>query len=257
MINNLKIFLIVVLCFLHVGFSQLSDNRITIYMIGDSTMADKPTEDNPERGWGQMFPLFFDSLVTIENHAKNGRSTRSFLTENRWQQIIDKLKDGDYVFIQFGHNDQSKEKVDRYTPPEDYRNNLIKFVNEARQKNAQPILCTPVVRRRFDENGKFYDVHGVYPNAVREVANELNVPLIDMHRKSEKLVTEYGADGSKAIFLWVEPGKYQSLPEGKQDNTHFSEYGAAKMAELAVEGIKELKLSLVNHLFTKTKSQTE
>jgi DNA sulfur modification protein DndE len=217
-------------------------------MIGDSTMADKPTEDNPERGWGQMFPMFFDSTLTIENHAKNGRSTRSFLAENRWQPIVDKLKSGDYVFIQFGHNDQSKEKVDRYTPPEDYRNNLIKFVTEARQKNAQPILCTPIVRRRFDEDGKFYDVHGVYPDVVREVAKEYKVPLIDMHQKSQKLVVDFGTDSSKNIFLWIEPGKYKSFPDGKQDNTHFSEYGATKIAELALEGVKELKLSLEDHL---------
>ncbi|MDI6804928.1 MAG: rhamnogalacturonan acetylesterase [Bacteroidota bacterium] len=217
-------------------------------MIGDSTMADKPIEDNPERGWGQMLPIFFDSSVIVENHAKNGRSTRTFLAENRWQPIVEKLKQGDYVFIQFGHNDQSKEKVDRYTPPEDYRNNLIKFITETHEKNAQPILCTSIVRRRFDENGKFYDVHGVYPDIVREVAKEFNVPLIDMHRKSEKLIVEFGSDSSKQIFLWVEPGKYKSLPNGKQDNTHFSEFGAIKMAELAVEGIKELKLGLENYL---------
>lgn len=247
-LHRIKKFTLIIFCILFLGFIQVSRDYVTIYMIGDSTMADKPTEDNPERGWGQMFPMFFDSTLTIENHAKNGRSTRSFLAENRWQPIVDKLKSGDYVFIQFGHNDQSKEKVDRYTPPEDYRNNLIKFVTEARQKNAQPILCTPIVRRRFDEDGKFYDVHGVYPDVVREVAKEYKVPLIDMHQKSQKLVVDFGTDSSKNIFLWIEPGKYKSFPDGKQDNTHFSEYGATKIAELALEGVKELKLSLEDHL---------
>jgi len=238
----------ILLCAALVSIAQISSDRITIYMIGDSTMADKPTEDNPERGWGQLFPLFFDSTVIIENHAKNGRSTRSFLAESLWQPILQKIRPGDYVFIQFGHNDEKKEKVDRYTSPEDYRKNLVKFVTEAQEKKGNPILCTPIVRRRFDENGKFFDEHGVYPDVVREVAARYKVPLIDMHRKSEKLVVGLGPDSSKRAFLWIEPGKYKSLPEGRQDNTHFSEYGATIMAGLAVEGIRELKIPLAEHL---------
>jgi DNA sulfur modification protein DndE len=228
--------------------SRISDGHVTIFMIGDSTMADKPVEDNPERGWGQMLHMFFDGSVVVLNHAKNGRSTRSFLQENRWQPVVVQLKKGDYVFIQFGHNDQSKEKVDRYTSPEDFKKNLIKFVEETKNKQAQPILCTPIMRRRFDDNGKFYDVHGVYPDIVREVASEYKIPLVDMHRKSEKIIVQAGEEGSKKIFLWIKPSKYKSIPDGKQDNTHFSEYGAKIMAELAVDGIKELKLGLADHL---------
>jgi DNA sulfur modification protein DndE len=227
---------------------QISGPQFTIYMIGDSTMADKPTEDNPERGWGQVFPRYFDSTVVIENHARNGRSTRSFLYENRWRFILDRMKPGDYVFIQFGHNDESIKKVERYTSPEDYRKNLIKFVTETREKKGYPILCTPIVRRRFDKDGKFYDEHGVYPQMVREVAAEYKVPLIDMHRKSEQLVTKLGVEDSKEIFLWIKPGVYKSLPDGKEDNTHFSEYGALKMADLAVEGLIEVKSELTKHL---------
>jgi DNA sulfur modification protein DndE len=239
----------ILFCFLLVGcVSHIADGRCTIYMIGDSTMANKPTRDNPERGWGQMFPMFFDGSVTIDNHAMNGRSTRSFLAENRWQPILDKLKPGDYVFIQFGHNDESEKKVDRYTPPADYRKNLIIFVNETREKKAEPILCTPLMRRQFDENGKFFDTHGIYPDIVREVAAEFKVPLIDMHRKSEKLIVGLGPDSSKKIFLWVEKGKYKLIPDGKQDNTHFCEYGATRIAELAIEGIRELHLGLQDHL---------
>lgn len=246
MSNALRIILAL---FLISGYAfQITGPEITIFMIGDSTMADKPTEDNPERGWGQIFPRFFDSTVIIENHAVNGRSTRSFLNEKRWEPIVSKLKPGDYVFIQFGHNDEKKEKVDRYTPPEDYRKNLIKFVTETLEKKAQPVLCTPIVRRRFDKDGKFYDEHGVYPKIVREVAAEYNVPLIDMHKKSEQLVTKLGVENSKEIFLWIKPGVYKSLPDGKEDNTHFSEYGAMKMAELAVEGLIELKSDLIKHL---------
>jgi DNA sulfur modification protein DndE len=239
---------LVLISLLLAGFAPLPTGGLTIYMIGDSTMADKPGGDNPERGWGQLFRGFFDSSVAIENHAMNGRSTGSFLREGRWQPIVDKLKPGDYVFIQFGHNDEKPEKVDRYTPPEEYRKNLVKFVTETLAKEARPILCTPIMRRRFDNDGKFYDEHGAYPDIVREVAAKYCVPLIDMHRKSEKLIVQLGEEGSKRIFLWIAPGEYKSLPDGRRDDTHFSDYGATRMAELAVEGIEELDLELAHHL---------
>lgn len=222
--------------------------QITVYMIGDSTMANKPVEDNPERGWGMMLHEFFNSSVIIENHAVNGRSTRSFLYENRWQPIVDKLKKDDYVIIQFGHNDESKEKKERYSTPDEYRINLVRFVNETRAARAHPILCTPIMRRRFDENGKFYDTHGIYPDVVRSVADSLKVPLVDMHRKSEQLIKSMGDEGSKKLFLFIKPGEYASLPEGKEDNTHFSEYGARAMAQLFVDGITELRLTLAKRL---------
>jgi len=222
--------------------------QTTIFMIGDSTIADKPLEDNPERGWGQMLPQLFDSTVIVENHAMNGRSTRSFLAENRWQPVLEKLRPGDYVFIQFGHNDEKPEKVDLYTPPEDYRKNLIKFVTEASARKATPVLCTPIVRRRFDKEGKFYDEHGVYPGIVREVAAAYKVPLLDMHRKTQDLLVALGPDSSKKIFLWIQPGEYKSLPNGREDNTHFSEYGATTMAQIAVSCMQEQQLELAIHL---------
>ena len=171
---------------------------ITIYLAGDSTMAQKLPEKRPETGWGEALQKFFkEDKVRIENHAQNGRSTRTFIAEGRWQAIIDKLKKGDYVFIQFGHNDESKEKVDRYTPPEDYRRNLIKFISEVRAKKAIPVLLTPVMRRRFDKDGNFFDTHGEYPDIVRAVAAENKVALIDMHRQSEKVIKRYGVEGSR------------------------------------------------------------
>ncbi|MBN1413619.1 MAG: rhamnogalacturonan acetylesterase [Bacteroidales bacterium] len=224
------------------------NHPVTIYMIGDSTMANKPIEDNPERGWGMMLQDFFDGRATVENHAMNGRSTRSFIAENRWQPIVEKLKKGDYVVIQFGHNDESKEKVGRYTTPEEYKGNLVRFVKETLAHRAHPVLCTPLMRRRFDENGSFYDTHGVYPDVVRQVADSLKVPLIDMHRKSEKLIKELGPEGSKKMFLFVEPGIYASIPAGKEDNTHFSEWGAHEVAKLFVEGICEQQLKLRKRL---------
>jgi lysophospholipase L1-like esterase len=178
----------------------------------------------------------------------NGRSTRTFISEGRWQAIMDKAKRGDYVIIQFGHNDSSVEKVDRYTTPDQYKANFIRFVNETRAKKANPILCTPIMRRRWDKEGKFYDAHGAYPDIIRQVADSLKVPIVDMHRKSEKLLVEHGEEGSKKLFLHIQPGEYDVLPDGLRDDTHFSEYGAKQMAGLFVAGIRESKIKLTKHL---------
>jgi DNA sulfur modification protein DndE len=224
-------------------------NPITIYLVGDSTMANKPNLENPERGWGQLFPTFFDKSIKIDNYARNGRSTKSFIDEGRWDSVMVKVKKGDYVFIQFGHNDAKKEDPKRYAEPHTaYKNNLIRFVVDCRAKGATPVLLTPIVRRKFNDKGALIDTHGDYPAVVREVAKELNVLLIDINESSKKLVGEMGDEASKSLYLYVEPGKYKSLPDGKKDDTHFSELGAAKMAELVVDGLKELKSDLVNYL---------
>lgn len=237
--------LLPVLVFL--GFSQPAKRPVTIFLAGDSTMADKPNFDHPERGWGMLLPEFFTSDVTIDNRARNGRSTRSFLEEGLWQGIMDEIHRGDYVVIQFGHND-SKGNSDRYASPEQYKVNLIRFVKETIAHAAHPVLCTPIMRRRFDQNGKFYDTHGLYPDMVRQVADSLEVPMVDMHRKSEMLIIGHGEEGSKKIFLHKKPGEYAVLPEGLTDDTHFSEYGARLMAGLFVEGIRELHLPLRKYL---------
>ncbi len=228
-------------------FAQKSP--IVVYLAGDSTLAEKKAEKRPETGWGEKLQPYFDiNKVKIENHAQNGRSTRTFIQENRWRAIADKLKKGDYVFIQFGHNDQSKDKVDRYTPPEDFKNNLRKFVAETRAKKALPILLTPVVRRRFNEKNEFYDVHGEYPDLTRSVAKELKVPLIDLHRATEKLLVEYGAENSKKLFLQLKAGENPNYPNGVEDNTHFSPLGAEETAKLATDGIKNSKIKLRKYL---------
>jgi pectinesterase len=216
------------------------DRPVSIYLAGDSTMAQKLHGRRPETGWGERLQQYFDmDRARVVNLARNGRSTRTFIEEGRWQEIADALRPGDYVFIQFGHNDASVEKTDRYTPPGGYRDNLARFVAQVRAKGANPVLFTPVMRRRFDENGQFYDAHGEYPGIVREVAAELRVPLIDMHRSSERLIREYGAEPSKALFLHIAPGTDANYPQGLRDDTHFSPLGAERMAELAVAGIRE------------------
>ena len=231
------------------SFTTTQKEKICIYMIGDSTMANKPVNDNPERGWGQLFSRFFNDNVKIENHAMNGRSTKSFINEGRWDSIMLKLKKGDYVFIEFGHNDEKKESPKVYAEAHTtYKQNLARFVSDSRQKGAIPILLTPVMRRRFDDKGNFFDTHGEYPDVVRELAKEMNVLFIDMHKKSEKLLKEYGMEGSKALFLYIKPGEYNSLPTGRIDDTHSSELGAIKNGQLAVEGIKELGIDLKNYL---------
>jgi len=240
------LFISALVTFVLTAFSWLSTKPV-LYLVGDSTMANKVLEDNPERGWGQLLPEFFNRDIVIENHAMNGRSTRSFIYEGRWDSIMGKLKKGDYVVIQFGHNDKSIQKTERYCTPVEYRYNLTRFIKDVMSKGAHPILCTSIQRRKFDENGKFQDTHGDYPGYVRELAVKFNVTLVDMQKKSEKVIVEHGEEGSKKIFLHIEPGVYKSLPEGKTDNTHFSEYGARLMAGLFCEGLKEINSDLVKY----------
>jgi lysophospholipase L1-like esterase len=229
--------------------SAAASAQVTIYLAGDSTMAQKLPEKRPETGWGEMLGHHFkDGTVRIDNRAQNGRSTKTFISEGRWQAIIDDLKRGDYVFIQFGHNDESKEKGERYTPPEDYRKNLVRFVWDVRAKGGNPVLLTPVMRRKFDKDGNFVDTHGAYPDIVRSVAKEMKVPLIDMHRKSETVIKKYGIEGSRGLFLQLKQDENPNYPKGIEDNTHFRPAGAEEMAKLAVEGIRESKLKLRKYL---------
>lgn len=230
-----------------IGFS--GDRRIRIFMIGDSTMADKNLIGNPERGWGQVFPMFFTEDVEIENHARNGRSTKSFLAEERWQTVYEKLQPGDYVFIQFGHNDSKKDDSTRFADARTlYRENLIRFITETRSKQAIPVLLTPVTRRSFDDRGVLVDKHGEYPVVVRELAASERVDLIDMHRKSMQLVERMGVAASKNLFLQIRPGLYSALIKGKDDNTHFTFTGARMMSALAAEGLREIGSPLASFL---------
>src|SRR5437762_5802361 len=192
---------------------------IVIYLAGDSTMAQKLPEKRPETGWGEMLGNFFqEGKVVIENRAQNGRSTRTFISEGRWQAILDQLQAGDYVFIQFGHNDESKEKVDRYTPPADDRSNLVKFISEVRARKALPVLLTPVMRRRFNSSGELQDTHGEYPDIVRSVAGEYKVSLIDMHRTSARILAKFGPEESRKLFLQLRSNENPNYPKGVEDN---------------------------------------
>ena len=222
--------------------------QVTVFLAGDSTMAMKQADKRPETGWGEMLGQHFkDGKVQIDNRAANGRSTKSFIAEGRWQALVDSVKKGDYVFRQFGHN-ESKDKGERYAPPEEYKKNLARFAADVRTKGGTPVLLTPVMRRRFDKDGKFYDTHGEYPDLVRAVAKDEKVPLIDMHKLSERLIINYGVEDSKKLFLQLKPGENANYPKGVEDNTHFSPLGAEEMAKLAVTGIRVSKIGLRKYL---------
>lgn len=224
--------------------------NITIYLAGDSTMADKDISAYPETGWGMPFALFFDSTVTIKNIAKNGRSTKTFITEGLWKQISNELKADDYVFIQFGHNDESPAKSS-YTPENDYKNNLRLFIKETKAKNAIPILITPVSRRKFNTAGQIEETHLIYSALVWEVAQEQQVQLIDLDKESRALFQELGPENSKMLFNQLKAGENPNYPEGKIDNTHFNEMGARKIAEIVLREIKKQRLSLANRICKK------
>ncbi len=222
---------------------SVEDQPVTVYMVGDSTMANKSNSSrNPEHGWGQVLDGFLADGVAVRNHASGGRSTRSFVAEGRWERVIEAVQPGDWVIIQFGHNDQKKKKPELYTDPEsDYRDFLTKFVTETREQGAQPILATSIYRRYF-RDGKAKSSLGGYPQATREVAAALDVPMVDLNELTGELLNEYGEEGSKALFLHFEPGENEYFPKGKHDNSHLSELGACSVAQLFIDTVESLNL---------------
>lgn len=220
-----------------------------IYTIGDSTMASYNPDRYPLTGWGQVLQSFFNEEATVKNHASSGRSSKSFISEGRWKAVQDSLNAGDYVFIQFGHNDNKKNDTTRYAAPYKlYKQNLVRFVLETRLKGAKPILFTPIARRAFDENGLLKDSHGDYALAVILVSDSLDVPLVDMNSLTSEFISQTGIEESKKIYLWVEPN--DNFPEGKEDNTHLSDLGAREYARLALEELSKHDASIAMHLIT-------
>lgn len=224
----------------------LAQKKPTLFLIGDSTMANKENPDkNPEHGWGQVLNQFFTTGIEIQNHAMNGRSSKSFRTEGRWAAIEKQLKKGDFVIIQFGHNDQKVKDSTKFTNPyTQYRANLERYVKETRAKGAIPILMTSIVRRNFNENGILIDTHKEYPLVVRMVANDLNVPFVDMQLLTEQLEIAYGPENSKKLHLHFKEGEEPYYPKGKDDDTHLSKLGADLEAKLAAESLKNMKTGL-------------
>ncbi|BEV06004.1 rhamnogalacturonan acetylesterase [Chryseobacterium gambrini] len=228
----------------------LAQQKPTLFLIGDSTMATKENPDkNPEHGWGQVLPQFLTNGIEIQNHAVNGRSSKSFRTEGRWDQVEKQLKKGDFVIIQFGHNDQKIKDSTKFTNPyTQYRANLERYVNEARAKGATPVLMTSIVRRNFNENGVLIDTHKEYPLVVRMVANDLKVPFVDMQLLTEQIEIAYGPENSKKLHLYYKEGEDPYYPKGKEDDTHLSKLGAETVAKLATKSLKALKIGLEKYI---------
>ena len=248
------------------------DRVITIFMIGDSTMANKSIKNGAkERGWGMALQCYYDEGIRVDNHAQNGRSSRSFVNEGRWQRILDQIKPGDYVFIQFGHNDE-KPKQDRHTVPgttfDDY---LRKFVRETREKGGKPVLFNAVVRRNFYkitpkndddealrnttgakveqiEGDTLVDTHGAYLFSPAHVAQEMCVPFVDANRITHNLEHGLGPKESRKLHMWFLPGEEPTIPKGRQDNTHYNIYGAHVVASLLADAIGKQVPELKKHV---------
>jgi lysophospholipase L1-like esterase len=243
---------LIALLFLLASFN-LPKKNIRVWLVGDSTVCDQPRDRSPVTGWGTPFKDFFDSTVYVSNVARGGRSTRTFISEGRWKSVMDSLQEGDFVLIQFGHNDEAKEPQyrDRYTPVTDYKTNLVKFITEARSKKANPVLITPVTRLMFDSSGNIKETHKEYSAAVWEIGKAYKTPVIDLDERSRELVQQFGPKWSKVLYMQVDSLENPHYPVGRRDNTHFNEYGARRMAELVLAEVRKLKLELVDRITTK------
>ncbi|MBD5780260.1 pectate lyase [Pelagicoccus sp. NFK12] len=220
-----------------------------LYLVGDSTMADKPRPTTPEKGWGQLLREYALLPLRVDNHARNGRSTKSFIDEGRWDEVVSRLKEGDWVLIQFGHNDEKEHKPSVYAEAHtSYRDNLRRMVRETRAKGANPILATSVARRKWDDAGeRMVPTHGDYPLVVRQVAEAEKVPMLEMETLTTALEESKGVEGSKKLHLWFEAGELAIRPEGLSDNTHYSRLGAREVAALAIGEMRRLELPIARY----------
>ena len=241
-----------------------NEKKTTIFIIGDSTAANKDISGGKqERGWGMALQCYFDDNIVVDNHAVNGRSSLSFINEGRWDKVLEKMKPGDYVIIQFGHNDE-KPKADRHTDPgSTFDYNLAKFVRETREHGGIPVLMNCVVRRNFfvnvpenDDDEKLrtttfkdgakmvegdtlIDTHGLYRIAPRDVARRMNCHFVDANRITHELEQGLGTEASKKLHMWFLPGEEPSVPGGRQDNTHYNVHGAHVVARLLADALCE------------------
>jgi lysophospholipase L1-like esterase len=222
-----------------------SPDVVTVYIAGDSTVTDQGGE--PYTGWGQVLPRFFSDHVAVSNHAESGRALYSFRGERRLDKILSTIKPGDYLFIQFGHNDQ-KNKAPGSGPFTTYKADLEQYIKAARDKGATPVVVTPMYRRRFDSFGKLGNSLGDFPAAARKVAVEQKVALIDLHEMSGKVFQSLGEEGSKQAFLFVPAGTVPGQEKEIKDNSHFSAYGAYELARCVVEAIRASDLPLAKQL---------
>ena len=262
------------LAFLFFSAFTLKEKPVTIFLIGDSTMADRSTASgSPERGWGQMLPCFLNGRIRVENHAACGRSSLSFIREGRWQAVLDRLQAGDYVIIQFGHNDEKTDTALHTVPGGSFDENLRRFVRETREKGAHPVLMNSIVRRNYPptpetphqyiyekEGNTLVDTHGEYLLSPRRIAHEMDVPFVDMAKLTHDQVAEMGPELSKKLFMWIPLGRYPSLPQGKVDNTHLNIWGSKVFAAIAAKALSQKVPRLskyIRHIDPQTVQDTE
>lgn len=228
-----------------------AQDKIVLRLMGDSTMADKDLSyENPERGWGQRLKSHVDTNVVVANYAQNGRSTKSVQTLGIWDEVKKDLKAGEYLFIQFGHNDSKESDTTRYAAPFGaYQDNLRIFIDHALKVGAKPVLFTPVSRRWFDDNGNLkVNCHGDYPEAVMQVAREYGLPLIDANRITQDWLMGLGDEPSRQYYMWIEKGVNPKHPDGKVDNTHTNVAGARKIVGLLLPEIVKVIPELASHV---------
>ena len=284
----MKKYLLLALTALLVLTSFTQDKVTTIFIIGDSTAAKKDlSKGSPERGWGMALQQYFDeAYIKVDNHAVNGRSSKSFIDEGRWDKVLALIKPGDYVIIQFGHNDE-KAQPERHTDPgSTFDYNLSRYIRETRERGGIPIVMNPVVRRNWEASPNpserrgepigaqiddealrnttatdapllsegsgeaspllsegsgevLIDTHGLYAVAPRDVALRMNCLFVDANKITHDLEQQLGVEGSKKLHMWYKPGEHPALPDGRQDNTHYNEYGAKVVAGLLADALCE------------------
>jgi lysophospholipase L1-like esterase len=221
------------------------DDQVTVYLAGNSTVVDQ--DDEPWCSWGQMITRFFNPGVAIADHAESGLSLGSFLNSHRLDKVLSVIKPGDYLFIEFGHNDQ-KEKGPEDGAYKSYTDRFKLFINKTREKKAIPVIVTSTSRRAFNDSGKVVNTLGDYPDAARKVAAELNVPLIDLNVMSARFYEALGNEGSKKAFVWFPANSFPNQPKDLADNTHFNSYGAYELAKCVIEGIKSNHLAIERYI---------
>jgi lysophospholipase L1-like esterase len=224
---------------------EKADNLLTLFLAGDSTVVDE--SDEPWTGWGQMLTRFLTPQMAVANYAESGEAANTFVAAKRFAKLLSKMKKGDYLFIQFGHNDE-KQKGEGKGPFTSYKQNLKFLIDEARKRGGIPVLITSMNRRTFDKEGRMTNSHGDYPDAVRQLAQEAHVPLIDLNRMSKTLYEAWGNEGSKKAFVHFPKGTFPNQTADLADNTHFNPYGGYELAKCIVQGIIDANLPIKKYI---------
>lgn len=219
----------------------------TLFLCGNSTVVDQDNE--PWASWGQIIPRFFTDSICFANYAESGESANTFIAAGRLKKALTQMKPGDYIFMEFGHNDQ-KQKGPGKGAFYSFMTSLKTFVDEARARGVHPVLLTPTQRRSFDAHGKIQDTHLDFPDAVRWLAEKENIPLIDLHALTRTLYEAMGVEESKHAFVHYPANTYPGQDKPLEDNTHFNPYGAYQIAKCVIEGMKKAGLPIVQYLRT-------